>query len=231
MKKIFSKEFLNEKKKIRKGVVMAGALILVCCMGVVNNRIQNENALGVSAGYGEYEEQEMDAHNGEVLVDSLNLTKYPGSSQEAENTDGSDADAAGQGEEKTTEMVSSDEYTGNENTDAYFREARETITSDRGEMLTMLNDTIDKSGDGSEKSSAQEQKKKMIEYMNMEKSLESLIRNKGFSDAFVLITDQSVNVTVQQDSLSESEAAKILDIVLRETERDVEDVVIQAKAS
>jgi stage III sporulation protein AH len=217
--------FKNEKSKIKKSLAFLSVVVLVCCVGVVNNKIQNSTSMGVSAGYSEYEEAEMEAHNGEVLVDSLNITQLPGKSDDTEQSEEEESSTSG------TALVASDEATGIENTDEYFREARETLTYDRNEMISMLTDTIETSADGSQKNSASAQKEKLLEYMEMEKSIESLIRNKGFTDAFVLITDKSVNVTVQTETLSERDAAKILDIVLRETDRDVDGIVIQAKAA
>lgn len=261
VKKIF--KFKKENIKIRKSLVFISVVVIVCCVGVVNNRIQSTGSLGVSAGYDEYEAAEMESHNGEVLVDSLNITQMPGKSdmtdlkgqenkdqndmngqkkpsesEEKDSTDGSAASDNGSGKSGTdaennsgTALVASDEASGIENTDEYFREARETITYDRNEMISMLTDTIETSADGSQKNSASAQKDKLLEYMEKEKNIESLIRNKGFTDAFVLITDRSVSVTVQTDTLSERDAAKILDIVIRETGRSVDDIVIQAKAS
>lgn len=264
MKNIFKKEnFKRENIKIKKSLIFVSVIVLVCCVGVVNNRIQSAGSLGVSAGYDDYEAAEMESHNGEVLVDSLNITQMPGRSDtssgkedeegaegsegtdsessktdteasESGKADGAKTDKAGEGTNSSsagTALVASDEATGVENTDEYFREARETITYDRNEMISMLTDTIETSADGSQKNSASQQKDKLLEYMEKEKNIESLIRNKGFTDAFVLITDRSVNVTVQTDTLSENDAAKILDIVIRETGRSVDDVVIQAKAS
>ena len=67
--------------------------------------------------------------------------------------------------------------------------------------------------------------------MDMEKSLENLIRSKGYSDAFVIVTDKSVNVTVQADSIDDQDAARILDIVMRETGRNADGIVVQAKSA
>ena len=67
--------------------------------------------------------------------------------------------------------------------------------------------------------------------MNTEKSLENLIRNKGYSDAFVIVTDKSVNITVQAAELTDQVVAKILDIAMRETGRGAEEIVVQAKSS
>ena len=193
MKKLFG--MIRDNMKIRRSLVFLSVAVIVCCIGVINNRIQS-SSLGVSAGYDDYEAAEMEKHNGEVLVDSLNITQMPGS-PDGSNKAGSSLDAsdASKSSESSVKM-----------------------------------DTIETSAEGSEKNSAEEQRSKLLEYMEMEKSVESLIRNKGFTDAFVLITDRSVNVTVQAETLSDRDAAKILDIVIRETGRSVDDVVIQAKA-
>ncbi len=233
MKKFFSKE----KLKSRNSVIFVCVIALVCCIGVVNGKLSEKNALGVSAGYEDYEKEEMEAHSGEVLVDSLNLQAAEGSSEGGdEGAEGSGQGAAGSsggaasgtGE---TQTVTSDDASSVSGSDEFFREARETLAYDRNEMISVLTDTISNTSDGSEKYSAQQQKDKIIEYMNAEKSLENLIRNKGYSDAFVIVTDKSVNITVQAEELTEQDVAKILDVAMRETGRGAEEIVVQAKSA
>jgi len=241
MKKIFDKE----NRKLRRCIAMAGVIALVCCIGVVNNKVHNTSNLSVSAGYEQYEDKEMESHNGDVLVDSLNLTKMPGSSNDDEHktndqkndpsgiistADPQKTDNETSENEQETSLVTSDDASVIENTDEYFREARETLTYDRNEMISMLTDTIESKEAGAEKNSASEQKSKLMAYMEMEKAVESLIRAKGYTDAFVIVTDRSVNVTVQTPQLSEGDVAKILDIVMRETGREADNIVIQSKA-
>lgn len=239
MKKFFS----GENSKMHRSLAFLSVIALVCCVGIVNNRIQTSKSLSVSAGYSEYEQAEMESHNGDVLVDSLNLTQVPGSSEDAkaeETAAGQEGAAAEEqnseaesssSEAKNSVIVTSDDAADIENTDAYFREARETLTYDRNEMISMLTDTIETSAEGSEKNSATDQKSKLLEYMSMEKSIESLIRNKGFTDALVIITDKSVNITVQAESLTNGDVAKILDIAIRETGRSADDIVVQTKSA
>ena len=230
MKKMFDKE----KLKSRNGIIFVCVVALVCCIGVVNGKLSEKGALGVSAGYEEYENEEMAAHSGDVLVDSLSLSSAEGSSADAEK-EGSEESAAGENSEmqagEKTETVTSDDASSAEGSDAFVKEARETLAYDRNEMISVLTDTIDNAEEGSEKNSAKEQKEKIMQYMEMEKSLENLIRSKGYSDAFVIITDKSVNVTVQADSLDDQDAARILDVVMRETGRNADGVVIQAKSA
>ena len=48
-------------------------------------------------------------------------------------------------------------------------------------------------------------------------------------EALVIITDNSVNVTVNTQELLRSDVAKIYDIVMRETGRDAGEIVVQNK--
>lgn len=226
MKKFFDKD----KLKSRNSVIFLCVVALVCCIGVVNGKLSEKSALGVSAGYKEHEEAEMAAHSGDILVDSLNLRSAEGSSQENRPASGNSEEGASSEGEKT-KTVTSDDASSVAGSDEFFKEARETLAYDRNEMISVLTDTIDNTSEGSEKNSAQQQKDKIIEYMNMEKSLENLIRNKGYSDAFVIVTDKSVNITVQAKELSDQDVARILDVAMRETGRGAEDIVVQTKSA
>ncbi|HEY9758971.1 MAG TPA: SpoIIIAH-like family protein, partial [Oculatellaceae cyanobacterium] len=127
-------------------------------------------------------------------------------------------------------IVTSDDLSELANADAYFEEVRATISMDRNQVISMLTDVIEESKDGSaEKNNATQQKLKIIDYMNKEKVIENLIKNKGFEDALVLMTDNSVNVTVNKQEITQSDVAKIYDIVMRETGRDASQIVIQSK--
>ena len=112
MKKIFDKE----KLKSHNGIIFVCVVALVCCIGVVNGKLSEKGALGESAGYEDYENEEMAAHSGDVLVDSLNLSAAEGSSSDAaQNGDKAggdstaDKDAAGAASGEKTETVTSDD--------------------------------------------------------------------------------------------------------------------------
>ena len=70
---------------------------------------------------------------------------------------------------------------------------------------------------------------KLIDYMSKEKVIENLIKAKGFEEALVFITDNSVNVIIEAEKLADSDVAKILDIVITETKVDIKNVKIQNK--
>jgi stage III sporulation protein AH len=205
----------------RKKVILAGMLILIAVIGAANHGLSSRQNLAASAGYTEYEQAQMNLHDGDVLVDSLNVTGLPGGSNDAEAT-GADSE--------NLLLVTSDDIAELAGADVYFDEVRATVSMDRNQIISMLTDIIEETAAGSaEQNNAAQQKLKIISYMDTEKSVESLIKNKGFPDALVLITDNSVNVTVNKQELTQSDVAKICDIIIRETGRSAGQIVIQSK--
>ena len=202
---------INKKRHF----LIIGLATLVVGAGLVNNFINTKQDLDVSANYVNYEEEQLRLHDGEVLVDSIELVELPGSSETA--TIGED------------ELVASDNFEELANSDAYFEEVRATINMDRNEIIAMLTDVIAETKEGPERDQATKQKLKIIDYMNKEKTIETLARNKGIPDALVIMTDQSVNVTLNQKEISKTDIAKITDIVIRETGRSADQIVIQSK--
>jgi len=195
----------------KKTAVLVSMVALILCISGVNSRLADQEELSVSAGYEEYELSQLE-HDGEVLVDSINVVSIPGTS--------SGSDAA---------VVTSDNVEELSHTDTYFDEVRSSITMDRNEIITMLTEVIEELPEGAEKTNATQSKLKIIDYMNTENEIESLIENKGFPEALVVMTDTSVNVSVKKQELSQADIAKIMDITMRETGRTAEEIVIQSK--
>ena len=81
----------------------------------------------------------------------------------------------------------------------------------------------------SAKKNASEQKQRIMDYMETELAIESIIESKGLPDSFVLITESSISVTVDQQELDTNTVAKICDIVMRETGKSADKIVIQSK--
>ncbi|MFA5637174.1 MAG: SpoIIIAH-like family protein [Anaerovoracaceae bacterium] len=212
--------FHMNKSLRKKTLILLSMLFVVLAIGVINNRLAERDALTASEDYVNYEQEQIDEHDGEVLVDSIQLSSVPGTSPD----ENSEAPI-----EESAVVITSDDLTELESADAYFAEIRATMDMDRGEILSMLTTVIAESDAGPEKDNATQQKLRIIEYMNTEKVMENLIVNKGFAEAFVIMTDTSVNVTVNKEDLSQSDVAKIIDVVIRETGRSAEQVVIQHK--
>ena len=70
------------------------------------------------------------------------------------------------------------------------------------------------------------QKLALVNNMEKEFTIESLIRAKGFRDAAVTFHGGSVNVVVDCETLTDEQVAQILDIVQRETGESAENVKV-----
>ncbi|NLP29728.1 MAG: SpoIIIAH-like family protein [Clostridiales bacterium] len=209
-------KFYKNKRYKKRTFILLGMLVLIICVGVINDKyLKERDPLETSSDYVDYELGQMDERDGQVLVDSINITSLPGTSQEAST--------------ESAIVITSDDIDELRNTDSYFAEIRATIDMDRNEIISMLTDVIAEADEGPEKNNATQQKLKIIEYMNSQIVIENLIENKGFADALVIMTDTSVNVTVNKQDLTQSDVAKILDIVIRETNRKADQIVIQSK--
>jgi len=189
----------------RKKAVLVGALALVLCFGVVATMNGTD---------------EISRHDGNVLVDSLNISGISGNSAEAVDT------AAPLAE---TPLVTSDDIAELRNSDVYFAEVRATINMDRNQIISMLTDVIAMAETTAEKENATNQKLKIIDYMEKERMIENLMETRGLPESLVLITDNAVNVTVKKQDLTQSDVAKICDIIMRETGRGAGQIVIQSK--
>lgn len=96
-----------------------------------------------------------------------------------------------------------------------FRADREAV---RGKEIEYLDAIIgDDATDAETLAQAQEQKLAIVASMEMEFTLESLIKAKGFEDVAVTYHEGSVNVFVDAEALSDEQVAQILDIVTTET--------------
>ena len=67
---------------------------------------------------------------------------------------------------------------------------------------------------------------KMTEDMELETEAETMLLAKGFSDVMVTINDDSVDVVIGQDDLTDEEKAQIEDVVVRKTGCTIEMLTI-----
>jgi len=78
------------------------------------------------------------------------------------------------------------------------------------------------------KTEAQKKMIKIVETSKKENNIETLIRGKGFSDVVALFADDgSIDVVVKTPAISQSDAAKIVDIVVRQGNVSFDKIVIK----
>jgi len=73
---------------------------------------------------------------------------------------------------------------------------------------------------------AEEQRLAITQNMEVELILEGLIKAVGFEDAFITMSTENVNVIVKAESLTEDEATRIFGIIVDETKRSPQNVII-----
>ena len=110
---------------------------------------------------------------------------------------------------------------------SYFAEAKLDREQSRAKQKDLLNEMLDN------KNISQEQKDKCTESMmelqqriEKETAAEAMIESKGFKEAYVRMDDDTVDVVVDKDTLTDAEVAQIEDIVKRKTGMDASKIRI-----
>lgn len=109
---------------------------------------------------------------------------------------------------------------------SFFESFRTDREKTRSTEIEYLDTIIQQGADAETLTDAQQQKLTIVDNMEKEMTIESLLKAKGFSDAAVTLHAGSVNVILSAESLSEAQVAQVLDIILRETGESAENVKV-----
>ncbi|MBM7614002.1 SpoIIIAH-like family protein [Alkaliphilus hydrothermalis] len=113
---------------------------------------------------------------------------------------------------------------------AYFIESKMQRDKKRSEMMSYLNSIVDNAYTAEDvREQAQTMKMQLVTNTDKELMIENMITAKGFNDAIVYLTDQTINIVVQSPGLNGKEVAQIVDIVRRETEIVMDNIIIMNK--
>ena len=107
---------------------------------------------------------------------------------------------------------------------AQAKVSREQVRAQNKETLQAIIDNTSLSD--AEKQDAVAQMVQMTEIAEQEVAIETLMATKGFSEAVVSLTEDSVDVVVNAEELTDANRAQIEDIVTRKTEIAPENIVI-----
>ena len=124
-------------------------------------------------------------------------------------------------------LTSSDPIDAGVVTETFFAAYRSDREATRESEFLYLDAIISSETSSQEaKAAAEEQKLGLVERMESELQLETLVKSKGFEDAIVTLSDSGVNVVVGSAELTDIQAAQIYDIVTSETSFGVGDIKI-----
>ena len=106
-------------------------------------------------------------------------------------------------------------------TASFFATYRETRQSERNQEILYLDSVIAMEGEeyADARQTAVSQKLKLVEIMEKELLLESLLKAKGYEDVIVSVglTNDNVNVVVKADEITREDTAKIYSTIKNET--------------
>jgi len=114
--------------------------------------------------------------------------------------------------------------------EAFFVQARLNRAQDRSQQREVLTDMIN-----NQNITADQRARYADEMLNIqqriekESAAEALIEAKGFREVYVRIGDDTVDVVIGKEALSDAEVAQIEDIVRRKTGMDIRQIRISPK--
>ena len=191
-------------------IVVVALVIMIVIAGYLNYNSQIDKGKKVAGDISEQSqvaEGDEDSNFGE---DALLPQDESGQSQTAE------------GEDSTQDQTAEGENSTPDESDAvipeYFAQAkveRENARAKSQDMLYELMANADTPED--KKSEAAQEIINLQKRIENEAAAEAMIKAKGFEDVFVRIYDDSVDVIVDKEQISQQEAAQIQDIVTRVT--------------
>ena len=101
---------------------------------------------------------------------------------------------------------------------SFFVQARLTREQSRSNARSILNDIINNANvDEAQRSEAAEDMLEIQRRIERETAAEALIESKGFSEVYVRISDNAVDVIVNKPELTPQDLAQIMDVVKRKT--------------
>jgi len=131
--------------------------------------------------------------------------------------DGTEASAQLQAEEPEAEEASA----------SFFADFRTERTTVRNQEIAYLDSIIlSEASDAETVAAAQAQKMEIAGAMEKEVTVEGLLRARGITDAVVTCHAGSVNVVVNEESLTDAQVAQVLELVQRETGESAENIKI-----
>lgn len=113
---------------------------------------------------------------------------------------------------------------GAQTTVAQAKVTREQVRAQNKETLQAIIDNTNLSD--AEKQDAVAQMVEITEMTDQEAAIETLMASKGFSESVVSLTNDSADVVVKADELTDANRAQIEDIVTRKTDIAPENIVI-----
>lgn len=131
-------------------------------------------------------------------------------------------------EEQTEALGSTDAMETSKESTGYFIDVKIGRDNQRTLNKQTLKEIIDSENTSEEaKKDAEQKLLELVDISNKEMVMEALIKSKNFEDAVVLVTEDTVNVTVKGSDVTPEQVSQIKNIVCKETGIPASKVTIQ----
>lgn len=213
-----------------RGFVIITLTAMLVVVGTVNYQLSKKSLLETSKEFKAYEEAQLqkntDESDSSKTEDSSNIDKQDG--KESADIDIVDSKAS-KVKEKATEtskeikaQLSSEK---NMNKASYILDMKMNREKQRNELVQDLNEMINNPSTTEEsRKEASNMKLNIVKIQEKELQIENLLSTKGYEEALVYISDNKVNVVVNEAKLEKKDAAKIFDLVAEQANVKYENI-------
>ncbi|MGV8145056.1 MAG: SpoIIIAH-like family protein [Alkaliphilus sp.] len=206
----------------RKNIVIFSLVMMLALIGYVNYSLNRDSLMETA---GDLVQHEMMLLEENSLVTNLHIEDEMENAIIVDSLDSNIVTEVAKTTSVEIKQVISDEESSKSTT--FFIESKLHRDKKRSEMISNLNEIINNQLTNENiRTQAQETKMQVILSTEKEMVIENMVVAKGFEDAIVYISDQRINIVVNATSLNEKDVAKIVDIVKRETEISIDNIII-----
>lgn len=205
-----------------RGFLVGVLSAMLIAVGVVNYQLSKQSALTVSKEFEAYEQAQQDKNTDKLKTEN-NDNDEEDSKETAEITvvdsKDSESDAVKEKAVETSKEIE-EQLTSKENMSksTYILDMKMTREKQRNDLSEELNEIINNpSTTDKSREEASNMKLELVKYQETELKIENLLSAKGFENALVYIGENNVNVVVNKQDLSKSEAARIFDLVAEQS--------------
>ena len=211
------------KKLLRKNQIIITALVAMVALAGYLSMTEKDELSMTASNESVSDEEVADISEEDIVLDGDGDEPASGVSVSAASAvkEADSGDVASR--ENAGEAVLVSNMVGNN----YFEEAklsREQTRAQNKETLTAL--INNENADSAQKEKAMNEIMEMTKASEVESATENLLAAKGFDEAIVTMQDDSVDVVVNAQDLTEQQIVQIADIVKRKTEVSADKIVI-----
>lgn len=203
-----------------RGFVVLTLSAMLVVVGTVNYQLSKKSLLETSKEFKAYEQAQLDKNS-----DKKTTKNDDTDSKEVDVVDSKTSKV----EEKVTETSKEIEaqLTSEKNMkkSSYILDMKMTREKQRNELVQDLNEMINNPSTSEEsRKEASDMKLRLVKDQETELQIENLLSTKGFEDALVYISEETVNVVVNEEKLDKKDAAKIFDLVAQQANVKYENI-------